>query len=186
MTAQLRHPPGKYKLTVDDFLRLDETGVFGTTRTELIDGDIIIMNAEYRPHGRIRDELHFRLRRALEDMGSELLPLSASVALMDHSMPLPDIVLTDEPYGDGPIPLGSIALIVEVSASTLHRDTNEKLSMYASARVPEYWAVDVSGRKIICWSAPNGSAFESHTEIMFGGPITCVTIPGLTIATDAL
>ena len=45
MTVQHRPPPGKYRLTVEDFLRLDETGVFGTDRTELLHGDVIIMNA---------------------------------------------------------------------------------------------------------------------------------------------
>ena len=55
MARQEHLSPGKYKLAVDDYLRLDETGVFGTHRTELLGGDIIIMNAESRPHGRIRE-----------------------------------------------------------------------------------------------------------------------------------
>ncbi len=38
MTVQHRPPPGKYRLTVEDFLRLDEPAYFGTDRTELLEG----------------------------------------------------------------------------------------------------------------------------------------------------
>jgi hypothetical protein len=46
MTLQERLPPGKYRLSVDDFARLAETGVFGDQRTELIEGDVIVMAPE--------------------------------------------------------------------------------------------------------------------------------------------
>ena len=186
MTVQHALPPGKYKLTVDDFLRLDETGVFGTDRTELLDGDIIIMNAEYRPHGRIRDELYYRLRRLIEELGGDLYPLGASVALSDHSMPLPDIVLTRALKGEGPIPLDSVAMIIEVSASTLQRDTTDKVAIYAAALVPEYWIVDVSGRTIHQMWSPSGGRYEGHRQVDFGERVASATIDGVVIATDGL
>lgn len=186
MTVQTRPQPGKYKLTVEDFLRLDETGVFGSHRTELLDGDIIIMNAEYRPHGRIKDELTYRIRRKLEEIGSELFPMSASVIFPDHSMPLPDIVLTRESEGEGPIPFDSIALIIEVSASTLKRDAVDKLVIYANARVPEYMIVDVEARSIRRLWNPTDLAYSSADEISFGEPLASNTIPALTISTAGL
>lgn len=186
VTVQNRPPAGKYRLTVEDFLRLDETGVFGTNRTELLDGDIIIMNAEYRPLGRIAGELGYRLRRALEEIGSDLYVMGASVALSENDMPLPDLVLTREPEGQGPIPLSSVALIVEVSSSTLARDMRDKVAIYASARVPEYWVVDVNGRIIHRFSKPSADGYRKHDEIAFGEPLTAVTIAALTIETTEL
>lgn len=186
MTVQHRPPPGKYKLTVDDFLRLDETGVFGTDRTELLDGDIIIMNAEYRPHGRIAGELGYSLRRTLEAIGSDIYAMGASVALSDHDMPLPDIVLTSEPLGEGPIPLVSVAMIVEVSSSTLQRDLRDKVALYARAGVPEYWVVDVSGRAINQMWEPVGNGYAQRSQVTFGEAISAVTIEGLTIDTNVL
>ena len=136
MTVEHRPPPGKYKLTVADLLRLGQTGVFGTDRTELLDGEIIIMNAEHRPHARVAGELGYRLRRALKALDSPLYAMGASIDLSDHDMPLPDIVLTREPEGDGPIPPESVALIVEVSSSTLQRDLGNKVGIYARAGSP--------------------------------------------------
>lgn len=186
MTVQHRAPPGKYKLTLDDFLRLDETGVFGTDRTELLDGDVIIMNAEYRPHGWVAGELGYRIRRVLEEIGSDLYTMGASVALSDHDMPLPDLVLTREPDGDGPIPLASVALIVEVSSSTLQRDMGDKVAIYARTGVPEYWVVDVNARVIHQMWEPAGEGYAERREVAFGAWIAAATIARLTVDTEPL
>jgi Uma2 family endonuclease len=186
MTVQDRPPPGKYKLTTADFVRLDEAGVFGTDRTELLDGDIIIMNAEYRPHAWVAGELGYRIRRALEAIGSDLFAMSASVALSEHDMPLPDLVLTNEPRGAGPIPLASVALIVEISASTLDRDMIDKLKIYSDAGVPEYWVVDVDARILRRMWSPAAGRYSQRDDVAFDTPITAATIPGLTIETTDL
>lgn len=186
MTVQHRPPPGKYKLTVDDFMRLDETGVFGIDRTELLDGDVIIMDAEYRPHAWIAGELGYRIRRALEAIGSDLYAMSASVAVSDHDMPLPDIVLTREPKGKGPIPLESVALIVEVSSSTLPRDMSDKVAVYARGQIPEYWIVDVNARVIHQMTAPDGGTYRDKSEVRFSHTINAVSIPLLIIETESL
>lgn len=186
MTVQHRPPPGKYRLTVDDFLRLDETGVFGTDRTELLDGDVIIMSAEYRPHARIAGELGYRIRRVLETIGSNLYAMSASVAISDHDMPLPDIVVTREPRGEGPIPLASVALIVEVSSSTLQRDLRDKVTIYSRARVPEYWVVDVSARVIYRMWSPTDHGFSEQQEYALGVEVSAATINHLVVGTHDL
>ena len=186
MTIQDRLAPGKYKLTVEDFLRLDEAGVFATHRTELLDGDIIIMNAEYRPHGAIKGELSYRIRRVLEEIGSSLFPMEASVLLSDHDLPLPDIALTSEPLGDGPIPLHSVALIVEVAASTARRDLRDKPVLYARAKVPEYWVIDPKARVIHQMWSPRSERYAEIRQVAFGEPLTAATIEALTIRTDAL
>ena len=183
MTLQEHLAPGKYKLTVDDYLRLDETGVFGTHRTELLDGDIIIMNAEYRPHGRIRDELLYLLRRALEELGSDLTPMGGSVQASENDMPMPDISLTREPRGEGPIPLRSVALSIEVSSTTLRRDMVEKTAIYARAGIAEYWIADVNARVIHQMWNPVDHAYRDRRDIAFGERLTAATITGLTIDT---
>ena len=186
MTVQHRPPPGKYRLTVEDFLRLDETGVFGTDRTELLDGDVIIMNAEYRPHGRIAGELQYAFRRVLETIGSDLHAMSASIRLSAHDMPLPDIVLTREPHGAGPIPVESVGLIVEVASSTLDRDMGQKVLIYARAGIPEYWIVDVNGRVVHqLWSSQSDS-YDHHRTTPCGARVTAETIEGLAIDTTSL
>lgn len=186
MTVQQRIPPGKYRLSVDDYRRLDEAGAFGGSRTELIGGDIIVMNAEYRPHARIKSELGYRLRRALEESDNSLFVMDGSVALTEHDLLQPDIVLTAEPYGDGPIPAASVTLVIEVSATTLQRDTGVKATAYAEAGIAEYWIVDVEARTIEQRWRPAADRYQDTRTIAFGGPAGAITLPGLTIATDRL
>lgn len=186
MSIHERLRPGKYKLTVDDYVRLAEAGVFGDKRTELLDGTIVVMNAEYRPHGWVRDELSYRLRRALEGIGSPLVAMGASALVSDNDMPLPDIVLTSEPRGEGPIPLASIALVVEVSSTTLRRDLGVKASIYANSNVPEYWVADVNGRVIHQMWQPAEGLYGERREIAFGERIVAATIAKLEVEAEGL
>ena len=186
MTLQERLPPGKYALRVADYAMLGEAGIFGDRRTELIEGDVIVMAPEFRPHAYVRDELAYRLRRVLEETGSRWYVSVGSVALNETTMPQPDIVLTSEPRGPGAIPASSVPLLVEVSSSTLDTDLGRKLELYAAAGVPEYWVVDVNKGLIHQMWQPSGEAYAEKREIAFGRPITAAIIPDLTIETTSL
>ena len=41
-----------------------------------------------------------------------------------------------------------IALLIEVSNTTLDHDLGVKAKLYARAGIPEYWVVDIKGRRI--------------------------------------
>ena len=150
MTAQdLYSLSGKYKLRVEDYILLDQAGTFKGNRTELIEGDIILMSPQYRPHMFIKDELAFTLRIALQNVGRKLhVGTAGSVALSDNSLPQPDIILTSQPRGEGPVPADSVALLIEVSDTTVDDDVGPKAIVYACASVPEYWVVNVNARTI--------------------------------------
>ena len=180
--------PRRVKLTVEDFVRLHDGGAFVTyAKTELIDGDVLGVNSQFRPHAFVKSELAFRLRTALAGLSSDLLPLvEATVGIPPHSAPEPDIVITSEARGQGFVPLETVALVVEVAATTLDFDLGKKQELYASAGIAEYWIVDVEGRLSHQLWAPAGSDYREHREIAFGDPIASATIPGLTIDTTGL
>jgi Uma2 family endonuclease len=181
MTAQDLQPPQTYKLKVADYLALDERGAFAGLRTELVGGEIIVMNPQYRPHGFVKDELHYRLRRALEEMGSHLSAVSeVSLDLSNFDMPQPDITLTNEPLGDGPIPLPSVALLVEVADASLQIDLTRKAAAYARNGIAEYWVADVSGRVIHQMWSPEGEAYAQRRVVAFGEVVEAVTVEGMT------
>lgn len=188
MTAQdISPPPGKYRLTVDDYLTLFEAGAFDGLRTELIEGDIIIMSPQYRPHGVIKMGLYDALRDRLKELGSPLTPLvEVSLALDAHSLPDPDLLLTSEPRGAGPVPLSSVGLVIEVAASSRAKDMGAKVALYARHEVPEYWVVDVNERVIHQLWSPTDGSYAEQREIAFGSAITAATIPGLTVETATL
>lgn len=188
MTAQdVLQSPHKYRLRVADYLALAESGAFDGMCTELIEGDVIVMSPEFRPHWYVKSELAYQLRKSLEQSGSSLFSgEEGSVALSENDMPRPDIIVTDEPRGEGPIPLVSVRLLAEVSSTTSATDKGTKADLYARHQIPEYWVIDVKKRVIYqLWSPIDGSYAEQR-EIAFGSAITAATIPGLTVETATL
>lgn len=176
------------RLRIQDYLLLAGAGAFERCpKTELIDGVVYEVSPQHRPHGFVKDELAYRLRRALETLDSPLhVATEQSVAIAPYSEPQPDIILTTDPRGAGAIPVGSVALLVEVAASTLAFDLNDKARIYAAAGVGEYWVADVAARMLHQLWAPAGEAYTRRREIAFGADIAAATIAGLTIATGNL
>lgn len=180
-------PPGKYRLRVQDYLILDEAGAFRGEETELVDGNVIVMSPEWRPHLRIKDELAYRVRRALEAIGNDLfVGTGGSVALSDIDQPRPDIILTREIEGEGAVPRDSIALLVEVASTTLANDVKIKTGLYARYGIPEYWIANVDARMIHQMWNPVGGIYTERRDLAFGDPIMVPTIAGLSIDTTNL
>ena len=180
--------PEVVKLTTADYHLLADAGAFvGHHRTELIDGAVYAVSPLYRPHGFVRDELAYLMRRTLEVLGSEYsVSTEASVDMAPISEPLPDIIVTNARRGEGAIPLGSVALLVEVSSNTLRFDLETKAQVYAASGVPEYWVVDVGGGAVHrMWAAaPDG--YAERDEVRLGGRLESVTLPGLGVDTAGL
>ena len=187
MNAHVRPTPGKYRLTIEDYLFLDQAGVFNGSETELVDGDVIVMSPEWRPHFRIKSDLLYLIRRAVEDIGLPyFVGTEGSIALSETDMPRPDILLTSEVHGDGAIPRASVPLVIEVSSSTLNDDLGLKATRYADAGIAEYWVVDVNGRVIHQMWAPAGGIYAERRDVTFGQRIEAATVAGLAIGTATL
>ena len=178
----------RVKLRVEDYATLDQSGAFDPyIATELIDGMVYAMSPQYRPHGFVKDELAYRLRQALEANDSSLhVATEQSIEIAPYNEPQPDVIVTSQPRGAGPIPASSIALLVEVSVTTLEFDTVDKAALYAAAAIAEYWVVDVNGRVIHQMWAPVGERYAEQRTIGFGEWIAAETIVGLTINTGIL
>lgn len=178
----------RVKLRVEDYLALDGAGAFDDYGpTELIEGEVVVRNAQHRPHARIKSRVHVAIAAALADIESPLEALiEGSVAMPPHNVPEPDIAVTAEPEGEGLIPLSSLALVVEVADTTLRTDMGRKAKIYAREGVPEYWVVDVRSRVIhVMWS-PRGTTYTETRETAVGERVVSATIEGLSIATDTL
>lgn len=189
MTALLPLPVlERVRLQADYFLLLDRSEAFeGFRKIELIDGDMYGMNAQHLPHARIKDEIYFQLRTVLTATGSHLAAVTeASLKLDAYNVPEPDLILTSDLHAQGVAKREYVALVVEVSDTTLSHDLGRKMEAYAAAELAEYWVVDVAGRIIHQMWAPSGETYEDRRMIPFGNPITAATLPGLTIETTGL
>ena len=180
--------PQPVRLTAEDFLLLDGAGAFARYgKTELIDGAILAVNAQHMPHAYAKGELAYRLRRALEALGSDLhVWIEASVALSAHSVPEPDVILARPDRREGLLPVGSVKLLVEISASTQKIDLGAKVRLYGQAGVPEYWVVDVDERMIHQFWLAQPDGYGERRASPFGARIEAVTIAGLAVASDEL
>ena len=186
--AQAMDAPLPVKLTLDDFELLHKSGgLDGYAKTELIEGAIFTMNEQYRRHSFAKNELTFRMRLALQAMGSNLLPQSeATVAMPPNSAPKPDIVVTSAPKGDKYVPLESVALIVEIADSSVAFDLREKAALYAAHGVPEYWVLEIAAASVRQMWSPAALGYEDSRSVEIGGMIESVTIHGLAVETKGL
>lgn len=102
-----------------------------------------------------------------------------------HDVPEPDIVVTRKPIGKGWVELGQVALVAQVAESTLATDLGRKARLYARNRVPEYWVVDVEGRRIVRHWQAEGENYLQRGYVLFGQVLAAKTF-ALAIETDGL
>ena len=181
MTAQHAiASPQLARLTVKDFLLLSEAGAFDDyARSELIEGEIWVVNAIHRRHAQAHAAILGELFGALKASGSSLVVYAnPSTELSTTSLPEPDIVVAEAEGGKmvvGP----EVRLAVEISDSTLDMDLGRKARLYARHGVPEYWVVDVEAAVIHQMSGPTDEAYADRRSVPFGEPIAAVTIDDL-------
>lgn len=181
--------PHKVKLTIKDYLRLDEAGAFRDyAKTELIEGVIVAVNSQFTPHSRFQTGLLRRLADAVEAaMPGYTALVEASVAMLPDSMPQPDISVTNyRESGREALPVSSVALIVEVADTTARFDLGKKARIYAAAGVPEYWVAELATRTVHQFSAPSAKGYGDRRDVPLGERIESVTIPGLAVETLGL
>lgn len=184
---RLTATPEKLRLRVQDYLLLEEHGAFSAYgKTELIEGEIFVVNAIFSRHAEVTAELVYSLKTALNAQASALRVYSPlSIDLSAESMPEPDIAICDR-HPSGPMPLQKVKLLVEVSDTTLAYDLAEKAKLYAKASVPEYWVADVQGKKITRHWQPSEDGYGMRDEIAFGTMVECATLPSLRVDTVSL
>jgi Uma2 family endonuclease len=186
--SSLAVSPERARFRVDDFLLLNASGAFADhARAELIGGEIFVMNAQFRQHAQARRKLARLLEDALAALDNGLGVIDeTSVALSGGDMPQPDIVVSSETAGEGPIPGSTVRLVVEISDSTLEHDLGRKLRMYATAGVAEYWVADLQSRKLLRMWQPEGEAYFQTGETAFGARMESATIAGLAVESGIL
>lgn len=169
-------------------MTLDRAGAFDNySKTELIDGTIYVVNAQFSEHMKAKVRLLRLLADACDELGTGLEAWSeGSVAMAPSSMPEPDLFITRETPTTGPVRIETVALVVEVSDTTLAFDMGKKAALYARQGIPEYWVADLADNSILRMWAPDGEGYAQRDECAFGLRVESATIPGLGVETAAL
>jgi len=161
MSAVAAFSPQRHRLTVDQYYRMAEAGIFKEDdRVELIEGEIIDMP----PIG--IDHAYFVNR--LTSLFIQSVGLQANVSsqnpirLNSRSVPQPDIALLhyrDDFYRHAHPRPEDIILLVEVSDTTLRYDREVKLPLYARHEIPEVWIVDLEHQRLEVLRQPNEGVY---------------------------
>ncbi len=180
--------PRRLWLRVEDFLVLSQAGALdGFSKSELIDGEVITINAQFQRHSYAKSQLAFRLTSALAALACELLVLvEVAIAMPPHDMPEPDIVAMRGPLGAGAVNLDAVVLVVEVADTTRDTDLGRKSALYARRNIAEYWVVDLQNAEIVLHWQPGAEGFGQRGVQAFGTTVSAATIAGLTIETSGL
>lgn len=177
--------PQRHRITVHDYHRMGEIGVFAPdARVELIEGEIIDMAPIGKDHQSIVDQL----TRALV-LVVAIVRVQGSIRLSQWSEPGPDVVLLN-PRSDfyrGEFALGTDTLLaIEVSDTTLKYDRDIKVPLYARHGVPEAWVVDVNGNALLVYTDLRDGKYERHAVLERPATVPVTHIPGITLDVGAL
>jgi Uma2 family endonuclease len=163
MASSIEAVAATRRWTRAEYERLVELGVFQPDeKLELLDGHLVVREPQGSPHmGTIRRVVD-ALRRALGDTWQ--IDSQAPIALDDVSEPEPDVaVLPRDPRSYLDAHPSNPVLVVEVAGSSYRIDRQYKASLYARARVPEYWIVDLTRNTLEIHRGP-----ETTADALFG------------------
>ncbi len=148
-------------------------------RIELLDGVIVQMTPQGMGHAAAIERLTHLLVLALAPRARVRvqLPYAAS----DLSEPEPDLAVVPPGDPEQSHPDRSL-LLVEVAESSLSKDRRVKTRIYATAGVPEYWIVDVSGRTIEVRTEPGEGNYRRVRVARPGESIRLQAFPDVEIA----
>ena len=176
--------PRTRRWTRAEYDNLIEKGAFNPgERLELVAGMLLVREPQGSPHATgIR--LVARTLRAAFGQGWIVEP-QLPLALDDESEPEPDVAVTAGAPRDylASHPVRP-ALVVEVAESSLAFDRKDKGSLYARARVPEYWILNLNDHVLEVYrdsgpdaSAPFGWAYRSTQSLSARDRVTPLAAP---------
>ena len=150
-----RAPELQRSITLDEYHRMIEAGVFGEDEhVELLDGVLVRMSPHSPAHAQVIARLTHAFVRALGD--AYVVRVQLPITLVPMSEPEPDFAIVTAEEAEAPEhhpqhPL----LVVEVGVSSVEPDRTIKAELYARARIPEYWLVDVPARRVEVRTEPD-------------------------------
>jgi Uma2 family endonuclease len=149
----------RQRWTYAEFARLPSEG---STRYEVIDGELAVTPAPTGAHQRVVTNLVLALGAFVREHGlGEVLASPIDVLFGECDYFEPDVVFVRSDHahlvGDRGIECPPDLVIEILSPSTAHRDRGIKLERYRHFGVPEYWIVDFEARAIEVWRLALGA-----------------------------
>jgi Uma2 family endonuclease len=158
-------PLAVHRFSVAQYHRMIESGVLTENdRVELLEGCIVSKMPHNPAHDATVSVLLKRLWPRLPD--NWFVRVQSAITLSD-SEPEPDLAVVRGPedryLARHPV-AREVALVIEVSESSLLHDRTIKARLYARARIPVYWVVNVSESQIEVFTLPRAGKEPAYRE----------------------
>jgi hypothetical protein len=155
-----------HRFTVAEYHQMIDAGILTTAhKVELLEGWIVDKMPQNPPHITAISRLYRWLSKILPDEDWTLR--GQGPITLQESEPEPDLVIArgpDRRYEKRHPGPGDIVLVIEVADSTLMEDRRHKGSLYAGAKIPEFWLVNLQARHAEIYTNPQSgrSPFYRH------------------------
>ena len=156
-----------------EFELLVHEGLFDDERIELLGGAIVEMSPQDPRHAATVAGLGELLQRLVS--ADKHVRVQAPFAASEDSLPEPDIAVVPRIDYDDAHPKRAF-LLVEVANTSLRKDRLLKSDVYAGARVPEYWVVNLAEREIEIRTLPHEGVY---TKLQIARPDDVIRIAAL-------
>ncbi len=164
-TAETPPPSRLYRFTVEQYARMVELGILTPDdRGELLEGWIVKKMTQYPPHAFTTDLVQDTLRPLLPE-GWRVRDQKPIVT--PDSLPEPDVAIVRGPlirYLEQHPQPRDVAVVIEVADSTLQEDRERKGRLYARARLPVYWIVNLVDDRIEVYTRPRAGRAPAYRE----------------------
>jgi Uma2 family endonuclease len=183
MSIAMEKHPHKDRITVDEYYRMAEAGLFAPdARVELIEGVIVDMSTVGYRHSATVNWLLKLLYDAVGDRAS--VWCQSPVRLDKFSEPQPDIAVLVQSAASyrtrHPAPEDTL-LMVEVSDTSLRYDLNTKTALYARHGIPELWVIDVVARRMHVFRHPSEGSYREALVPEAVDKMEIGALPGVTL-----
>lgn len=165
-----------------EYDKLVATGALEGVPVELLDGMLV---AKVSPAGADHSTLTERLAKMLARglRANMAIRMNMPFAASDDSEPEPDIAIVGDSRRDAHPDHAD--LLVEVCHSSDYNDRVIKTRIYAQAKVPEYWIVDVDDESIEIYTKPRGKTY-AEKRLVTEGAIAPAALPDARVELAAL
>lgn len=164
-----------HPLTGADVDAMVRAGILGEDdRLELLDGVLVEMSPPGEEHSAAVRRLT-TLASRLVSTGELELSVQGPLDLVAESRPEPDLAIVPATGWDAHAT--HALLVIEVSVSSLALDLGPKAAAYARAGVPDYWVLDLHGRRIVVHRRPGQGRYESVVSASEHETVTAERVP---------
>jgi len=173
--------PRRHRITVEDYHRMGEAGIFSEDdRVELIEGEVIDMAPIGSKHANTVDEFVQLIARQLPKKGR--LRVQNPVLLNDGSEPQPDLtIVANRSYSAAHPSPEDILLLIEVADTSLEYDRSVKIPLYGRHGIPEVWLVDLESRTVEVFREPSAEGYRALQRHGAGEHLKPLALPEIDV-----